>query len=205
MSLGKFESMAFQLAGYHGEEAIHCLQNSKFYCLLGWFTTENRTRTPLENDRALIWYLAFKQFKKLNWFNINPLIVKYKAACCMYQSEQYYATGRKSGYSPHEYMERLSDFRDEGKHLNSITVRFNETQCVNIIERLTYGTQVPDVLVVGVDDSLVNLEIPVMVVPPESYSIEIFDIRTSRRQMAETLTFRWFKGYYICKDHPEFC
>ena len=51
---------------------------SKFYCLLGWFTTENRTRTPLENDRALIWYLAFKQFKKLNWFNINPLIVKYK-------------------------------------------------------------------------------------------------------------------------------
>ncbi|XP_075258902.1 uncharacterized protein LOC142350827 [Convolutriloba macropyga] len=146
-----------------------------------------------------------QHYRSLNWFNLNPRRYQNNQICCAYQAAQYFMTGRPAGYSPEEYVSKLADFSDDNKFLNSITVRYNQSQCVNIIERLTFGTPVEQLVVLGFGNHPINFQRPFLMVPQDRSDIHVFDISQSTHEIHQRLTFAWFKDNYICKDHPDVC
>ncbi|XP_075258906.1 uncharacterized protein LOC142350830 [Convolutriloba macropyga] len=194
-----FERTTFQLAGSGDISAEQCAKYSDYYCLNNWETEENRTRAASSNDFRELKELAEANYRWLNWYNINS--VADNDACCHYQLQQYWIQGQLKGFSPQEFLDKMSDFNSHNKHLNYVVARYNSSLCVNVIYRLGYGSPTQ---IISSRSGIIHNERPFIIVPSQ-VGDTVALIHTPFHDLREVLNFDWFKENYICRDHPEIC
>ena len=95
----------------------------------------------------------------------------------------------------------LCSCRSENKTLISITAKYNETICMNVIQGVLFGTAPSTEPFLLLSD--VRGGAGYVTAPLESSFVFLFG--PTELEVREMLTFDWFKENYICKDHPEHC
>ncbi|XP_075258783.1 uncharacterized protein LOC142350726 isoform X2 [Convolutriloba macropyga] len=189
-----FVTLEFQLTTGNSNESQKCSQFSRYYCLLAWHSEFSFERLPRRTDEFVMYSLARANFKKLNWFDLYR---DNTDDCCDFQLSIYKLNGQLHGISPREYMKKMSDFGQENKHLNYIKADYDSSNCVNVIERLGFGSDVDVIL-----DGDIRIGVALILVQPTDVtdaSIHLF--------MPDFLPikFDWFKQNFICMDHPAYC
>merc|ERR1712226_229936 len=113
---------------------------------------------------------------------------------------------RNKQMMPDVYMEKLMDYKNEtNKRLNHISSAYSEEACRNVIVEVGFG-QGPlrrdhcYGIMEGVDYLILGQENPNNLGLPDVPSIEF-----SYENVADELTFHWFKHHIMCKEHPWIC
>ncbi|XP_075251361.1 uncharacterized protein LOC142343872 [Convolutriloba macropyga] len=197
-----WSAWSFQLAGFNNENSERCGLYSNFYCLILWSTDKIKRREISWRDGQRIWSLASDNYQRLNWFNILPPKSDFAMEdCCLYQGWQFLNDVWSLGYYPEEYIDMLSNYESENKTLISITAKYNETICMNVIQGVLFGTAPSTEPFLLLSD--VRGGAGYVTAPLESSFVFLFG--PTELEVREMLTFDWFKENYICKDHPEHC
>ena len=125
----------------------------------------------------------------------------FKEGCCEGQFYYYLTYGFKEAmHTPTEYIERLFDYSEEGKHLNYILSYYNSKCQVNIITEIGFGMGT-----LKRANHRRGLKDQVQGVP---YMLKVGHEWTSRipyENPGDFVSFSWFKMNVICPDQPWIC
>ncbi|XP_075264566.1 uncharacterized protein LOC142356586 [Convolutriloba macropyga] len=195
----------YQIAEAGDITGRECQRHSDYYCLWDWYQSGLSSNTNDQDaDMETIWDLASKIYKKINWFNLGQFGGDFDNGCCGWQSKLYMIRGRMHGYSPQEFIDVVSDMDEGNKVLASVSARFDHIGCVNVIDRLEYGTLVHNVFFTQLaNTSSTHMDRPFVVISNDGGNLHLVGLNL--QQTVRTVTFRWFKQNIVCEEHPEFC
>ncbi|XP_063712940.1 uncharacterized protein LOC134841090 [Symsagittifera roscoffensis] len=196
----KWESLIFTIPNAVTPTGRSCAHFNGFYCLEayatdeGWDDEENEM-SAWERERLKIQFtsLTAPMFRSINFF-VNPTTI---ANCCDRQNHIYIKHGLKRlQLSPEQYLDKLTDYRDQGKHLNYIKAKYSSLCNVNFILEIGFGR----------GHFKVDSSFPTQAMSPFMFPM-FTDVPTQFNygNPGDRLTFRWFKHHIMCRGQPWIC
>ena len=194
-----------------------CRQKSRYYCLLSFFSIDANSNPAFEirylNNEVTVdsTYYKWQQMK----FDacdecreiFRPVVEKHNLfifweGCCLGYNFNYFSYGfRDALLTPKEYLEKLTDYSEEGKTLNYILAYYLPDCETNVITKLGFGSG----NLRRVDHRYINTPNQK---PATPYQIKIGQEWSSKipyDNPEDFLTFKWFKQNIMCLDQPWIC
>ena len=191
-----------------------CRKFSKIYCLNGFETTEELSEPAFVSIVNLMYsghmhysyyWLAISGYRRSkNQFRSMYTIHNFftdREGCCYGQYQFYFVSGfKKMLLAPSQYIEKLTNYSDENKHLNAIWAFFDHDCNVNVITKLGFGAGQLKRFNHGVSFKSEKEDTPYQLRIGENWSHEV-----SYENPGQFITFRWFKWNVICLEQPWVC
>ena len=191
---------------------LNCRKINNYYCLVAYETEYDNylpAFTPFHNNSFNYLRDQFNLESNVHEACTPKLRGIYRlhnsysdtGGCCYRQCSSYFYKGyTKSMLTIDEYIEKLTNYKDENKKLNAIWSYFEPSCRVNIITKLGFGT--------GSLKKYSTLPGDQFFADNFAYQMKIglaWSERIPANSLKRFLTYSWFKQNVICKSQPWIC